>query len=177
MIGVTLVEETPHQTPVRGIPSPIAPTGRGQLTAKRDIDELEEPAQKRQVTGGENESHDAGERGGGSTRLFPLDTSQDGMRCERVLDRVTHAQQTVQQGVVIGQGLAGGGGGVGRDFRVAQVPKFLTGAGGFGFDIIHDGTCFRSHVRLMFSRGFDILDEIVRFNGGNIPFVKTLLES
>lgn len=73
---------------------------------------------------------------------------------------VTHAQQTVQQGVVVGQGLARRGGGGGSDFGVVQVAEFLTGPGGFGFDIIHDGTCRVRTRQSHLSSGLEIIEDI-----------------
>lgn len=42
------------------------------LTSQRQIHKLENPAQKGQETGGEDEDDDGSEGDGGSSRLFPL---------------------------------------------------------------------------------------------------------
>jgi hypothetical protein len=49
---------------------------RDQLTAQRHVQELEGPAEKRQITSGENETNHGSIRNGGRTRLFPLSRSK-----------------------------------------------------------------------------------------------------
>lgn len=50
---------------------------RDQLTSQRHVQELEGPAKKRQITGGENETDHAGVGNGGRTGLFPLYTHKE----------------------------------------------------------------------------------------------------
>lgn len=45
---------------------------RDQLTSQRHVQELEGPAEKGQITGGENEADDGSIGNRGRTRLFPL---------------------------------------------------------------------------------------------------------
>lgn len=45
---------------------------RDQLTSQRHVQELEGPAEERQITGGEDETDHAGVGNGGRTGLFPL---------------------------------------------------------------------------------------------------------
>lgn len=42
------------------------------LTSQSQVQEFKEPAQKRQVSRGEDEGHDASKGNGGSSRLLPL---------------------------------------------------------------------------------------------------------
>lgn len=50
---------------------------RDQLTSQRHVQELEGPAEERQITGGEDETNHAGVGNGGRTGLFPLNTHRD----------------------------------------------------------------------------------------------------
>ena len=88
--------------------SPTGRRSRDQLTAERHVQELESPANQRQVTGGKDEGDHGSVGDSGGARLFPLE----------VLDRyqvrvhgngrgrqegigTTYAQETVQQRVVV----------------------------------------------------------------------------
>jgi hypothetical protein len=55
---------------------------RDQLTAQRHIQELEGPAEKGQITGGENETNHGSIGNGSRTRLFPLSRSKTGQEKE-----------------------------------------------------------------------------------------------
>lgn len=76
-------------------------TQRYKLTPEDEIEELEEPAKEREVTGRENESNDAGEGSGSGTGLFPLANSWSANPRIAQLGLVTHAEEAVEQRVVV----------------------------------------------------------------------------
>lgn len=75
---------------------------RDQLTSQRHVQELEGPAEERQITGGEDETDHAGVGNGGRTGLFPLYTHREISKLSKLKTRATtHAQKAIHQRVVV----------------------------------------------------------------------------